>query len=461
MALLNTGCLISTIQADVTGVTTGYAAECFVVLAAAVDAATTDRCVTVPNSGSLGSLYPTQTIPEGQLVFVDDVGVPVTAASGKWIGLDGRGLRYDFPVSTLWTWGCNATFSAGALGDETTTNRSSPGSVAGAGVTWCSVSMGYSTAALKNDNTLWTWGFNSAGSLGSGNSSQRSSPGTTAGGGTNWCFVSMARTGTHAAGIKTDGTLWTWGNNNCGQLGDGTITNRSSPGTVAGGGTNWCFVSTGQNSTAAIKTDGSLWTWGCNSSGELGNGTTTSRSSPGTVAGGGLTWCLVDVFRKHMIAIKADGTLWTWGYNNFGRLGDGTTTNRSSPGTTAGGGATWCDASVGYYNGVAIKTDGTLWTWGYNFRGILGTTSVTFRSSPGTVAGGGTTWKKAISNLEHVVALKTDGALWAWGQNNVGQLGDGTTTCSSSPISINAGPATWTKIAAGKASSAGIKCSIC
>ena len=110
-------------------------------------------------------------------------------------------------------------------------------------------------------DTLYTWGFNSSGQLGDNSTVSRSSPGTTAGGGNNWCQTSLS--GVHAAAIKTDGTLWTWGSNSVGQLGDNSTVSRSSPGTTAGGGTTWCQVS-GSSHTAAVKTDGTLWTWGFN-----------------------------------------------------------------------------------------------------------------------------------------------------------------------------------------------------
>jgi alpha-tubulin suppressor-like RCC1 family protein len=115
------------------------------------------------------------------------------------------------------------------------------------------VSGGYKhTAAIKTDGTLWTWGQNTWGQLGTGNTTSRSSPGTTAGGGTNWSSVSTVNT--HTAGVKTDGTLWTWGSNSNGQAGDSTTGNyRTSPGTTAGGGTNWIMVSAGGIHTAAIR----------------------------------------------------------------------------------------------------------------------------------------------------------------------------------------------------------------
>jgi len=208
-----------------------------------------------------------------------------------------------------------------------------------------------------NDGTLWTWGWNSYGQLGNNTTSTRSSPVTTAGGGTNWRQV--AGGGIHAAAIKTDGTLWTCGYNGTGQLGNNTTTNRSSPVTTVGGGTNWRQVAGGYRHTAAIKTDGTLWTWGINDNGQLGDNTTSSRLSPVTTAGGGTNWRQVAGGYYYTAAVKTDGTLWTCGYNAYGPLGDNTNTNRSSPVTTVGGGTNWRQVAGGSNHTAAI-TDLTI-----------------------------------------------------------------------------------------------------
>jgi alpha-tubulin suppressor-like RCC1 family protein len=306
----------------------------------------------------------------------------------------------------------------------------------------------WSTIEQTNNGYLWTWGPNSNGQLGDGTITNRCSPGTIAGAGTTWCSIEVGSKSGIA--VKTDGTLWTWGQNNGGILGDGTTTNRCSPGTTAGGGTTWCFVGRNLYHKTAIKTDGTLWTWGFNSYGQLGDYSTTDRCSPGTTVGGGTNWCSAATGLDSSVAIKTDGTLWTWGRNNSGQLGDDTTTDRSSPGTTVGGGTTWCQASTGYCTTSATKTDGTLWTWGKNQYGQLGDGTTTSRSSPGTTAGGGTTWCNAISKDGYfTMALKTDGTLWTWGYNSSSSnLGDGTTTDRSSPGTTAGAGTTWCQISA-------------
>jgi alpha-tubulin suppressor-like RCC1 family protein len=212
--------------------------------------------------------------------------------------------------------------------------------------------------------------LNSNGQLGTGNTTDRSSPGTTIIGGYDW--VKVAAGGQTCAAIKNDGTLWTWGRNQTviggftigtGGLGDGTTTNRSSPGTTVGGGTNWKQITvSGGSSTgmAAIKTDGTLWTWGININGNLGDGTSTARSSQGTKVGGGTNLKQVSSTYSTAAAVKTDGSIWTWGLNGQGQLGDGTTASRSSPGTVLGGIAEWSQVSVGGYFDGSVSRDNTL-----------------------------------------------------------------------------------------------------
>jgi alpha-tubulin suppressor-like RCC1 family protein len=413
-------------------------------LAGAAQALCCSTTLIVPSCACL----PTASLNKGRFVYVQDLSDYRYSNGAIWTN------NYCTVQSpNLYTWGLN---NLGQLGDGTATSRSSPGTVAGGGTNWCAASAGTAhTAAVKTDGTLWTWGCNGSGQLGDGTATTRSSPGTVAGGGTTWCAASAGYR--HTAAVKTDGTLWTWGCNGYGRLGDGTATNRSSPVTVAGGGTTWCAASAGTAHTVAVKTDGTLWTWGCNGSGRLGDGTATNRSSPGTVAGGGTNWCSVTAGQLSSIAVKTDGTLWTWGNNGQGRLGDGTTTNRSSPGTVAGGGTTWCAASAGNEHTAAVKTDGTLWTWGCNGSGRLGDGTTTSRSSPVTVAGGGTTWCAASAGNEHTAAVKTDGTLWTWGSNSFGGLGDGTATNRSSPGTVAGGGTTWCAVSAGGAHTAAVQ----
>lgn len=366
-------------------------------------------------------------------------------------------VRRDvFAQGGLYSWGAG---TEGAIGDGSTTSRSSPGTLSAMGQTsWQKVSMkGRTGAAIRSDGTLWTWGRATYGVLGSGATVSRSSPVTVAGGGTIWEEVEAA-TG-HMVSVKNDGTLWTWGRNANGQLGSNSTTNRSSPVTTVGSlGTqgDWRVCAAGGDNSAAIKINGTLWTWGDNVSGQLGDGTTTDRSSPQTVAGGGTTWDKIALSNllgagAFAAAIKTDGTLWTWGGNLNGTLGDGSTTSRSSPQTVAGGGTNWFNVSCGYGHTVAVKLDGTLWTWGNNNNGALGITGGN-RSSPGSIASGGTTWKICSAGNQMSAAIKSDGTLWTWGLNTNGNLGNDSTTSRSSPGTVSGSLLNWTAVSCSQVS---------
>ena len=321
--------------------------------------------------------------------------VQTIAAGTNWKQV-GCGLYHTAAIKTdgtLWTWGQNTN---GQLGDNTAVNKSSPVQTIAAGTNWKQVGCGfYHTAAIKTDGTLWTWGYNNYGQLGDNTIANKSSPVQTIAAGTNWKQVGCGFY--HTAAIKTDGTLWTWGYNNYGQLGDNTIARKSSPVQTIAGGTNWKLVGSGGYHISAIKTDGTLWTWGNNNFGQLGDNTAVSpvaaKSSPVQTIAGGTNWKQVGSGGYHTAAIKTDGTLWLWGQNYYGQLGDNTAVNKSSPVQTISGGTNWKQVSGGKYHTAAIKTDGTLWLWGYNNYGQLGDKTTAGESSPVQTISAGTNWK--------------------------------------------------------------------
>jgi alpha-tubulin suppressor-like RCC1 family protein len=366
--------------------------------------------------------------------------------------------RELFMEGGLWLWGRN---TGAQLGTNDLVNRSSPVQTVSRGLNWFQVTATrgdsgiVNTAAIKTDGTLWIWGQNNYGQVGDNTIlAARSSPVQTIAGGTNWRQVAAGRDSSLC--IKTDGSLWTWGKNNNGQLGDNTVINRSSPAQVLGGGTNWKQVSAGGHSTSAIKTDGTLWTWGRNANGQLGDNTVINRSSPVQIAG--TNWRQTSCGINMTAAIKTDGTLWMWGGNSYAQLGVNDQASRSSPVQIFGGGTNWKQASSGNFTSAAIKTDGTLWIWGQNFFGSLGTNDQASRSSPVQIFGGGTNWKQVSVGLGfHAMAIKTDGTLWIWGQNDNGRLGTNDQVVRSSPIQIFGGGTNWRQVSAGYQHGVGIR----
>jgi len=332
------------------------------------------------------------------------------------IGMDG----------TLWAWGNNEN---GQLGDDTIiSHRSDPVQI-GTYDDWAYVSAGGNhTAAIRTDGTLWAWGLNNDGQLGDGSmgiASYRNAPaqiGTDA----NWVTVSAG--GNHTLGIRTDGSLWAWGDNGNGQLGIGAAGGSLPIPMQVQPGTEWASVSAGRGHafTLGIQADGSLWAWGNNHFGQLGDGTVMQRNAPVRV-GTSNDWVSVSTGCCFTVGIREGGSLWAWGDNGNGQVGDGTTTIRRIPVQVLVG-TTWVSASADLHHTVAIMENGTLWAWGANWNGQLGDGTTTDRHAPVRVRTlTDANWASASAGWGHIVIAETDGALWAWGANSQGQLGDGTT----------------------------------
>ena len=335
------------------------------------------------------------------------------------------GGNYTAAIKTdgsLWTWGDNYF---GQLGDSANIiKRFTPMKIMD---NVMAISAGDEhMLAIKTDDSLWTWGRNNYGQLGDGTLISKSPIKIM----DNVAAISAG--GVHTVAIKTDGSLWTWGRNNVGQLGDGTAGYENIKSTPIKIMDNVAAVSAGYWYTAAIKTDGSLWTWGYNEYGQLGDGTTDrenpyGKSTPIKIMD---DVAAVSAGSGHTAAIKTDGSLWTWGRNDDGQLGDGTTEGKSTPIKIMDNVAT-VSAESDYT--AAIKTDGSLWTLGDNFWGQIGDGTRENKYTPVKIMDN----VAAVSaGADHTVAIKTDGSLWTWGDNNYGQLGDGTTTWKFTPVKI-------------------------
>ncbi len=304
--------------------------------------------------------------------------------------------------------------------------------------------------AIGADGKFRSWGDNENGGLGDGSTEDRRKP-TLVVSNHNWMTVSAGER--HTLAIATDGSLWGWGWNSWGQV------QENIPGT--GGETKmpvqlepsykWTTVSAGYGHSLAIREDGSLWGWGYNYNGQAGNGTNGDVYSP-TRLSNDTGWVAVAAGDYHSLALRSDGSLWGWGLNDFGEVGDGAgpggePVDRWSP-VRVGADTDWVSIAAGEYHSLAVKSNGSLWAWGRNHRGQLGDGTNADQWVPELV-GAAPNWVAVAAGGNHSLALMADGSLWAWGENKYGELGDGTTTSRTTMNQLGT-KTNWTAVSAGR-----------
>jgi len=357
---------------------------------------------------------------------------------------------------TVWTWGANFSGKLGIGIDPITLPRVLvPGEVHDTG------NVGYLNSvraimggelhnfALTSDGSVWAWGDNSFGQLGNGTTNNASSPVQT-GLGSTPPLASVTRLGGRpyfSLAVKSDGTIWAWGMNRYGEMGNGTVSPMVTvPGLVsnsAPGGpiNNALQVTCGFQFGAALATNGTVWTWGSGSHGELGNGTTGSSYIPSQVPG--LTnVTAISAGWFHILALKSDRTVWAWGENANGQLGDGTSSNRSNAVQVLNLNNI-VTVSGGDNHSSALAADGTVWKWGLNDVGELGNGTASAGANPVPAKILTDKFGNGFSNIVmvsardyHNIAVKADGSVWMWGANDQGQCGDGTTNDDWRPVPV-------------------------
>lgn len=384
------------------------------------------------------------TVTSGSTVLVDQnahvraraykTGLPkssVTAADYRITGAVALGSNFTFALKadgTVSSWGWNSFYALGdpavAYGDVRTT----PGPVAGLTDVVALAAGANHGLALKNDGSVWAWGRNIAGELGDGTGAPQATPVQVA----NLSgVVAIAAAGVTSLALKNDGSVWVWGVD----LTSIYPGNSYVPVQVGGlKGISQISVG-GVNSAMALQTDGmpsgTLWTWGNNQNGKLGDGTTTQRDVPVAVAQGVTAGAAGFL---HAYALKEDGTVLAWGRNTNGQLGDGTTAEKYRP-TLIPSLSGVVTIAAGMLSGLAVEADRTVWSWGDNTYGQLGDGTGTMRTTPVR------TWildplAVGSSNSDgsgHSASVHGDGTLWTWGKNDVGALGDGTRTTNTIP----------------------------
>ncbi|MCW1148170.1 T9SS type A sorting domain-containing protein [Flavobacterium lacisediminis] len=365
-----------------------------------------------------------------RLLFLCFVFFQISVFSQCWNKIS-AGYQHTLAIKqdgTLWAWGRN---TESQLGDGTIVNKSTPTQI-GTDNNWVMVSASFRhSVALKSNGTLWVWGTGTLGTQSTPGQIILSVP-TQIGTDTNWSFIETSDGATFA--IKTNGTLWSWGFDNFGKLGKGGVGNSNIPEQV-GTATNWVTVSSSNTHTIGVRSNGTLWVWGSGADGKLGLSSFTNYSAP-VQLGTDTNWSKVSTGVDHSVAIKTNGTLWSWGKNDVGQLGSGSLASPIILPIQIGLDTSWSRIDAGDFHNIALKTNGTLWTWGNNFRGQLGNGNTTLSTSP-VQRGVVSTWETIAAGYEHSMGLQTDKSLNTWGYNIDGRLGDGTTTNRLTPTLVN------------------------
>ena len=354
-------------------------------------------------------------------------------------------------AGSVWCWGWNWN---GQLGDGTEEAKQVPVHVGGLGNV-AAISAGTSsTCAIETGGNLWCWGWNGNGELGDGTTINKSAPVKVNSLGQ---VTSVDVGGDHACALTADATSWCWGANHYGHLGDGTNDGKVTP-VAVGGLAGTLSIAVGFSHTCAIKADGTIWCWGWNYISQLGTGTTGGFKPAAVQVAGVQGFTSVAGAYGHTCALKSDGSVWCWGNNQSGQLGNNTKNHGEKSPVQASGMSGATVVTAGYVHTCAAKGDGSLSCWGGNAGGQLGIGTGPDKTTPVQVSGLSEVITVAASSGHHTCAVKTNGTVWCWGPNHAGQLGDGTKEARLTPVQV-IGMSDTASVAAGDSHTCALKSS--
>ena len=423
-----------------------------------VTTATTSITVAIGTNPARGTLSGTMTVAaiSGVATFstlslnTAGIGYTLTASANGLTGATSSAFNVVAPVSAVvasvsvsaystcgvtrsgaaYCWGDN---SKGKLGNGSTTASLTPGAVSG-GLTFASVSAGYNfTCGVTRSGAAYCWGVNDFGQLGNGDTTNSDVPVAVSGGLT---FAAVSAGSYHTCGVTLSGTAYCWGSNGSAQLGNGTASLAANVVPVAvSGGLTFAAVSAGSSHTCGVTPSGAAYCWGGNLVGQLGNGTPSLANFVPVAVSGGLTFAGVSAGPEYTCGVTRGAAAFCWGYNFFGALGNGTTTNSATPVAVTGALAFTAVSTGGATCGVTPS--GAAYCWGYDDFGVVGNGTAT-RPTPLAVPGG-VTFAAVSAGADHTCGVTPSGAAYCWGNNFAGALGNGTTTSSTTPVAVSGG----------------------
>ena len=375
-----------------------------------------------------------------------EVTVPVPGADSfiQIAAGDSHSLALDAD-GNLWTWGSDLY---GQVGNGATTGDVTTPAEITAGTTYTHIAAGYGhSLAIDADGNLWAWGRDHHGQVGNGApTSNVTAPAQIT---TGTTYTHVAAGAYHSLALDADGNLWTWGYDGDGQVGNGATTGDVTTPAEITTGTTYTNIAAGYGHSLAIDADGNLWTWGWDYYGQVGNGTPTGNVTAPAQITTGTTYTHVASGAVHSLALDADGNLWTWGYDGDGRVGNGAPTGDVTAPAQVTTDTTYTTVAAGYYHSLALDADGNLWAWGNDNDGQVGNGAPTGDVTAPAQITSEPTYTHVAGGAGHSLAIDADGNLWAWGDDDYGQVGNGAPTGDvTAPAQITS-HTTYTRVAAG------------